>query len=344
MTTPEAEPRAALGTTPSASPRVLIVIVNYKTAKLTVNCLRSLEAEAAAIPGTRVVVVENASGDAETLALAIRDHGWSGWAELSVADRNGGFAYGNNWAIRPALRLVQPPPYILLLNSDTEIFPGAVRNLLEFMDGRPDVGIAGSGLKNLDGSDWSIAFRFITVISELEQGLRIRLVSKLLKNYCVARTMEKEIAPVDWVAGASMIVRRQVFEAIGLMDEGYFLYYEEVDFCLRARRAGWPCWYVPHSQVMHIAGQSTGVTVRDQKPPRLPKYYFESRRRYFVKNFGLVYALAADLAFGVSYALWRLGRRILHKPDNDPPHMLGDFWRHSVLFKRNRARPVEIIQ
>jgi GT2 family glycosyltransferase len=263
--------------------------------------------------------------------------------ELSLAERNGGFAYGNNWAIRPALKTEHPPQYILLLNSDTEIFPSAVRALLEFMDSHPDVGIAGSSFEYPDGTDWPIAFRFITVWSELEQGLRLRIASQLLKNHIVARTMEKKIAPIDWVAGASMIIRRDVFEDIGLMDEGYFLYYEEVDFCLRARRAGWPCWYVPQSHVMHIAGQSTGVTARNQKPRRLPAYFFESRRRYFVKNFGLGYALAADLAYGVSHALWRVGRRVLHRPDNDPPHMLRDFWKNSVVFERNRGRPIEII-
>jgi GT2 family glycosyltransferase len=323
---------------------VLVVIVNYKTAKLTINCLRSLEAEVASIPGARVVVVENASGDAEAIEAGIRENHWESWAELSPADKNGGFAYGNNWAIRPALKLPQPPEYVWLLNSDTEIFPGAVKTLLEYMDAHPEVGITGSSFENPDGSDWPIAFRFITILSELEQGLRVRLVSKLLKNHCVARTMGKEIAQIDWGAGASMMIRRKVFDDIGLLDEGYFLYYEEVDFCLRARRAGWTFWYVPQSRVMHIAGQSTGVTVRDQRPKRLPAYYFESRRRYFVKNFGMFYTLIADLAFGVSNAFWRVGRRILNKPDNDPPHMLGDFWRHSVIFPRNRVRPVEAIR
>jgi hypothetical protein len=91
---------------------------------------------------------------------------------------------------------------------------------------------------------------------------------------------------------------------------------------------------------MHIAGQSSGVSTRGQRPRRLPGYYFESRRCYFLKNFGLGYAMAADLAFGLGRALSRLGRRILRKPDNDSPHLLADFWRHSVFFKRNRGGPV----
>jgi N-acetylglucosaminyl-diphospho-decaprenol L-rhamnosyltransferase len=108
------------------------------------------------------------------------------------------------------------------------------------------------------------------------------------------------------------------------------------DFCLRARRAGWPCWYVPQRRVVHIAGQSTGVTIRDQRPPRTPAYCFESRNRYFIKNHGLPYAIGADLTFGLSFGAWRLRRVIQGKSDTDPPHYLGDFIRHSVLFPRNR--------
>jgi hypothetical protein len=150
--------------------------------------------------------------------------------------------------------------------------------------------------------------------------------------------MAKEEAAVDWVSGACLMIRRDVIEAIGLLDEQYFLYYEEVDFCLRAHRAGWPCWYVPASRVMHIGGQSTGVGVRGRRPGRLPAYFFESRRRYFEKNFGRRHAMLADLAFGVGYALWQLRRWLLRRPDPDPPHLLGDFWRHSTLLKRGPSR------
>jgi GT2 family glycosyltransferase len=317
--------------------RVLIVIVNYKTARLTGNCLRSLEPERRDLPGLRVAVVENASGDAEALAAIIREHGWQDWVGLDVADRNGGFAYGNNRAIRAALESGDPPDYILLLNADTEVFAGAVRALRDFLDSHPDVGIAGSSFANLDGTDWPIAFRFLSVASELEQGLRLGFISKLLRRHLVPVEMEKKEARTDWVSGACIMIRRQVFEAIGLMDEGYFLYFEETDFCLRAARAGWPCWYVPQSRVMHIAGQSTGVTERDAHARRMPPYWFESRRRYFLKNHGLAKALAADLAFGTGYALWRLRRLIQRKPDKDPPCLLQDFWKASVLFRRNRS-------
>ena len=317
--------------------RVVVVIVNYRTAALAIACLRSLEAEIAANPSVRVVVVENDSGDGEELGAAIQANGWSDWATLTLAERNGGFSYGNNCGIRPAMRWPQPPDYFLLLNPDTEIRPGAVATLFEYMDAHPDVGIAGSSFEGHDGVDWPIAFRFPTLLGQFVQGIRSRLISRLLRDSVVARTMGSDAEEVDWVSGASMMIRSQVFRDVGLMDEGYFLYFEEVDFCLRARQAGWPCWYLPESRVMHISGQSTGVSAPDRKLKRMPQYWFASRSRYFVKNHGLAYARLTDLAFGLGRTIWTLRRLLTQRPDEDPPAMLLDFWRTSVLFRSRGA-------
>lgn len=326
----------AFGNGRAQAGRVWTVIVNYKSRALTVDCLKSLAPEVRKIPGSHVVVVENASGEADALTSAIVSNGWQDWVTLDVSERNGGFAYANNRAISLALQSPQPPKYIHLLNPDTRIHPGAVQALLDFMDLRTEVGIAGSSFENGDGTDWPIAFRFPSVWSELDRGLQLGIASKWLQHRIVARRMGKEEAQVDWVPGASMMVRTQVFRDIGLMDDAYFLYFEETDFCLRAHRAGWPCWYVPQSRVVHIAGQSTGVTKRYERPPRTPAYCFDSRNRYFIKNHGLPYALGADLTFGVSFGLYRIRRAIQGKPDTDPPRYLTDFIRHSVVFPRNR--------
>ncbi len=314
--------------------RVLIVIVNYKSARLTLDCLASLEPELRGVPDAHVVVVENASGDGPALEEGIRTRGFSEWVTLDLSDKNGGFAYGNNRAIAPALASAKPPAYVLLLNPDTRIYPGAVKELLAFMDRRPDVGIAGSSFEDDEGEDWPYAFRFPSVWSELDRGLQLGVVTRLLSEHVVAQRMGKTEAPIDWVPGASMMIRSQVFRDIGLMDDGYFLYYEETDFCLRAKRAGWPTWYVPQSHVVHIAGQSTGVTQRNRRPPRTPEYWFASRRRYFTKNHGLAYAISADLLFGTSFGLSRARHVLTRKQDGDPPKHLLDHWKNSVLFKR----------
>ena len=144
--------------------------------------------------------------------------------------------------------------------------------------------------------------------------------------------MDDQPRQVDWLPGASMMIRQEVFRAIGLMDESYFLYFEETDFCLQARRAGWHCWYVPQSRVLHIAGQSTGVTAALERPRRLPAYWFESRRRYFIKNHGRGYAAAADVLWMLAFASWRVRRWLLRRPDPAPPWQLLDFFRHSALW------------
>lgn len=313
--------------------RLLVVIVNYKTAALTIACLRSLETEIAAASWTHVVVVDNQSGDKDAINAAIQDHKWGSWASLLVAEKNGGFAYGSNQGIAPALQWPEPPDYFLLLNPDTEVRRGAIQSLVEYMDLHPKVGIGGSSFENEDGSDWPIAFRFPTVWSEFEQGIRLGPISRLLQNKIVARIMAREPAQVDWVSGASMIIRRQVIEDIGLLDEGYFLYFDEVDYCMRAAKAGWPCWYIPASRVMHIGGASTGVTSSTNKLKRMPKYWFNSRTRFFVKNYGLTYACFADLAFGIGRTLSTVRQWFSKQPSRDPPGMLSDFWKTSVLFK-----------
>jgi GT2 family glycosyltransferase len=316
---------------------VLVVVVNYKTAQLTLACLKTLAPELRELPGSRVVVVENRSGDEAALAEGIAANGWGGWVELDVADRNGGFAYGNNRAIRPTLTAADPPRYVLLLNSDTEVRAGAVRTLVRFMDEHPTAGIAGSGFENLDGSVWPFAFRFITPLSELDRGLRLGLVTRLLRRHVPPRVMDQTRPQrADWVAGACMMIRHSLFHKIGLMDEGYFLYFEEVDFCLRAARRGAACWYVPESRVMHIAGQSSELTKRDVRPPRTPAYWYASRRRYFLKHYGFPGALLADLAFGVGYAVWQVRRVLTRGPAFDPPHTFADHWKHSVLFQSDR--------
>jgi N-acetylglucosaminyl-diphospho-decaprenol L-rhamnosyltransferase len=313
---------------------VLVVIVNYRTGRLVVDCLRSLEPELRQHPATRVTVVENASGDdsAEVIRAAIEQHGWGSWVELLISPVNGGFAAGNNCAIRHAIQSgAAAPDFYWLLNPDTQVRPGALRAMRDFMGSHPRAGIAGGMLEEGDGALWPYAFRFPSLVGEIERGFRLGVVSRLLKNWAVVRRMPNQPTEVDWLPGASMMIRREVFDAVGLMDESYFLYFEETDFCLQARRAQWQCWYVPESRVMHIAGQSTGVTDKRRPPRPLPKYWFDSRRRYFVKNHGRVYAVCADVAWVLSFLTWRVRRLLQRKPDPDPPHLLADFIRNSAI-------------
>jgi GT2 family glycosyltransferase len=314
---------------------LLIVIVNYRTAPLVVDCLSSLSEQVLSLPGTQVVIVDNASGDgsSEAISEAISANGWSHWASLIASEKNGGFSFGNNLAIRSALKSENPPSYFLLLNPDTQVRPRALQALLEFMERCPNAGIAGSSFEDDEGQPWPFAFRFPSIFSEWDYGFRLGVLSKLLSRWTVSRTMGDEEAEVDWLSGACLMIRRQVFESVGLMDEEYFLYYEETDFCLQAKRAGWECWYVPQSRVMHILGQSTGVTCQNQQPKRTPQYLFDSRRRYFLKNYGLMYTALTDTIWIVGHLHWKVRKVIQQKPDVDPPNLLTDFLRNSVFRK-----------
>ena len=314
----------------------LVVIVNYRTGDLTVDCLKSLAPEVARVAGefgpVRVVVTDNASGDgsAEQIESAITENGWEGWCELRRLPRNGGFAYGNNEGIRPALESSDRPRYVWLLNPDTVVLPGALATLIAFLDAHPKAGIAGSRLEDPDATPQRSAFRFHSVASEVDSAMRLGVVTRLLARRKVAPPVPETSTRTEWIAGASMLIRREVFDRIGLMDEAYFMYFEEVDFCRRAAEAGFECWYVPESRVVHLVGQASGVTDARRSTKRRPDYWFESRRRYFLRHVGRFGTLAADTLFMAGFSVWRLRRLIQRKPDTDPAHFLGDFFRHST--------------
>jgi N-acetylglucosaminyl-diphospho-decaprenol L-rhamnosyltransferase len=315
---------------------VAVVIVSYKSAQLTIDCLSSIQSERSKGGiGIRVVVVDNASGDAPAIAEAIEKKSWSSWVKLVQAPRNGGFAYGNNLAFRVA-KDDGPPDYFHLLNPDTLVRKGAIGALVQFLEAHPDVGIVGSSFENLDGSDWPIAFRFPSILSEIESGLQLKLASRILQRWAVAVQMSVMPQPIDWVPGASMMIRPLVFDAIGGFDETYFLYFEETDFCFRAKKAGYSTWYVPESRIMHIAGESTKVTGRNAGSKRLPSYWFESRRRYFMASCGTARAIAVDVVTVLAHAFGYLKRIAQRRTDRGVPHFLRDLAYHSVLWPRNR--------
>ncbi|MDJ0598925.1 MAG: glycosyltransferase family 2 protein [Crocosphaera sp.] len=320
----------------NTSSSLIIVIVNYRTPKLTINCLNSLIEEVQSLSRTRVVVVDNCSNDTsvEQIRDTITARGWSNWVSVIASDYNGGFAFGNNLAIRAILQSPSAPEYFLLLNPDTIVHSGAVKTLVDFMNNHSTVGIAGSRLEEKDGTPQNSAFRFHSILSELDRGLRLGIVSKLLSKWIVAPTISEVACQTDWVSGASIIIRREVFEDIGLMDEGYFMYYEEVDFCLQANKSGWTCWYVPDSKVIHLVGQSTATANTEGLPKRLPPYWFHSRQRYFLKNHGLLYAISADFVWFLSFILWKIRATIQGKSDQGPPYLLIDFVKNSIVSYR----------
>jgi N-acetylglucosaminyl-diphospho-decaprenol L-rhamnosyltransferase len=320
---------------------LLVVIVNYRVAQLTVDCLHSVAEEIERAPGTHVAVCENGTGDdsAERIQEVIDNNGWRAWCTLTAISPNLGFTGGNNAILRPAMQSDDPPKYFLLLNADTIVRPNALKAMVDFMDRHPNVGIAGCRLEQPDGMTQRSAFRFQSPASEFEGTIKLGLVTWLLKKWMVAPPARDETFKTDWVSGACMMIRKEVFRDVGFLDEGLYTYFDDCDFCFNARKAGWSTWYVPTGTVLHLKGQSTGV--KRTNPNRLPTYYLEARRRYFLKNYGPTYAAMADVGQILGQALWRVRVILTGKEDSSAPHLLRDSIRHSVFltgFKVNEVR------
>jgi GT2 family glycosyltransferase len=247
-----------------------------------------------------------------------------------VSERNGGFAYGNNVGLKEASRDGMPD-FVHLLNPDTVLHPGALNALTRFFAAHPRAGLAGGIFENGDGSEWAIAFRFPTLVSEIEQGVQLGVVSRLLSRWRVPMDMGYEPRAVDWLSGASIMIRGEVFEKVGRMDETFFLYFEETEFCFRAKRAGYEVWYVPDSRVTHIAGQSTKVTERNVAARRLPSYWFNSRRLYFTLTHGAVYAALADVGAILAGVVGVAKRALRGRAADSVPHFLRDIAAHSIF-------------
>ncbi len=320
---------------PGPGTRLVVSIVTWRAAALTIDCLASIAPELEELPGLQVYVVDNDSGDgsAELIETAIAEHHWQNWATLIRAPGNHGFSAGNNIAIREMLRRHPAADYVLLLNPDTLVRPGAFGILMNFLDQHPDVGIAGGRSEDPDATPQLCCFRFPSMLTEFSLYLGLGLFDRLVARHLTRAEIPKAPKPIDWVSGALMMVRRTLIQQIGLLDEGYFLYFEETDFTLRARRAGWNCWHVPQSRVVHLVGQSTGVTKRDQAPQRLPAYWYESRRRYFLLNHGRLYAAVTDLLVCMAVLLNRCKAWVLRRPEAVKPYFLRDLLRHSALIK-----------
>ena len=314
--------------------RLAVSIVNYKSSLLVCNLLPTLISQLD-LDTDRIIVIDNKSPDNSVSEIQsfIEKRNWQEFVKLIPAEVNGGFSYGNNLAIETAINFYNKKPlYVWFVNPDTQIKSNALKALLEFSDETPKVGIIGSRLESENGSVQDSAFRFCSISSELLSSLSIGVLNKKFQRYLVyLPEMPDTSIECDWVAGASMFVRYKVFENAGMMDETYFLYFEETDFCLQAKRAGWECWYVPESRVLHYVGQSTGIVSGDVQRRRRPKYWFQSRQHYFIKNHGIVYTMFADLAWGLGFSLLQLRYLIQGKKGTDPEYMLRDFWRNSIF-------------
>ena len=285
-----------------------VVIVSWNTRDLLGQCLRSLDARLGELaPRSEVIVVDNASTDGTPAAVRL---GFPA-ARLLETGRNLGFAAANNRGLALARGLT-----ICLLNPDTEPRPGALTALVDYLDRHPQVGVVGPRLLNPDGSEQAVGFRFPTLAQVFLDLFPLRPLGPLAGRLAGSRLNGRypdqprdRPFPIDFPLGACLVVRRAVLEEVGGLDEGYFMYSEEVDWCRRIRAAGWEIACLPAAEVVHHGGRSTG-----QQPARMFVELHRSRLRYYRRFERPAFVRAAQLitrAGVVKEALlaWRRYRR-----------------------------------
>lgn len=324
--------------------KLLVVIVNYRTPELALACVRSLEKIVSERLAVRVAVIDNCSGDDSVNIIQ------QGLAQIDLrlpvtfmqSARNGGFAYGNNEVLRECFASFAGHPSadtpadpsvdaVWLLNPDTYLTGGGIEPLLEFMQANPRVGIVGCRVDNEDGTVRRSAFRKPSLLSEVDSALAVGPVSRLLTRFQMAPEPSQVPVAVDWVSGASLFIRGDVLRHVGLMDEAYFMYFEETDYCLAAKAKGYEVWYWPGFSVVHLVGQASGVTGNARMLKRRPKYWFDSRSYFFRKNFGGFYFHCVNLAWLLCYPIGRLWQWLRRKPCADPPGLWWDFLRYNYF-------------
>lgn len=273
---------------------VSIIIVNYNTKELLRDSINSIK-ETTFNLEYEIIVSDNDSkdGSVEMIKEEFTD------VILIENKKNGGFAYANNKGIE-----LSKGKYIFLLNSDTIVLKDAILNLFKYMNENKEIGILGPKLLNADLSDQTSVFAYPTLfkefasIFELKKVLNNKFIKKVIlkfadkalpndvnqymKNYKVNKNIEK----VEVLVGAAMFIRRDVVNTIGGLDESYFMYYEEIDYCLNAAQNGWPSVFYPVSEIIHLIGQSSKKVSEITFIARYKSmlHYFEKNHGTFKKN------------------------------------------------------------
>lgn len=303
-----------------------IVILNYRTPAYVTDCLQSLAAERDAGASFSAVVVDNASGDdsADRIEEAIRARGWSAWARVVRSPRNGGFSAGNN----VGMHAVQAEAY-LLLNSDTLVRSGAIDRLVREMREHPDAGLIGPGLEWPDGKRQNSAFNFPTPLTELLRVAGTGAFDRLLRRHVTAMPLAQVPPEVDWVSFAAVLIPRAVIEQVGPMDEGYFMYFEDIDYARRVRSTGWKVRYCPEARIVHLRGGSSPVKSLAAERKPLPAYWYAARARYFAKFYGRMGLWLANLCWLLGRCVSRCREILERRGSHIPQGQLRAIWRHA---------------
>ncbi len=302
--------------------RLVISIINYRTGQLTWDCVQSVLADLGARRDTLVVVIDNASGDgsAEFLEQKIATLAEDAPVRLIRSATNSGFSGGHNLGLAAARA-----DYYLILNSDAMLRSGFFGAILAATEGS-QAGLFSPRIEFENGEQQVSCFRFPSPFSEIIRGAMSGPVTRALRRWDVPLDMPPAADQIGWASFACILLSGRMVQEIGPMDDGYFLYYEDSEYCLRARRAGWRIDYVPQAVAVHYCGGSGPVTELGAARKRLPAYFYASRTRFMRQAYGPAGPLLANLGWylgrGFAWARRLLGRRV-------PPANAGeakDIW------------------
>jgi N-acetylglucosaminyl-diphospho-decaprenol L-rhamnosyltransferase len=273
-------------------PDLSIVIVSWNVRDLLRECLASIRAGGEL--SVEVIVVDSASSDGTPDML----HKAFPQVTLVEPGTNVGFTRGNNIGIEASRGR-----HVLLLNPDTRVLGSGPEKMVAYMDGHPKVGALGPQLLNEDGSVQSSRRRFPTLRTAFFEStwLQPHAPQKVLDHYYMLDHEDDETVAVDWVQGAAVLVRREAIEQVGMMDEGFFMYSEELDWQRRIKAAGWEVIYYPEAQIVHHGGKSSEQVVAQRDI-----YFHSSKIRYFRKHHGAGVAFVLRLFLLGNY-IWQLG-------------------------------------
>ncbi len=290
QTAPAARARCALG----------VVVINYRTPALIRDCLAALAPDLEALDA-RVAVVDNFSNDgsAEEIGRWLElGEPWMARAQVIRSRTNSGFSGGNNQGIAAL-----DADFFLLLNSDAIVRPGALAALLGAAAREKDAGILAPRLEDPDGTAQVSCFRFHSPLSEFLGAAQTGPLDALFSFAVVPAPVADHPTDCQWVSFACVLIRREAFDAAGPMDEGYFMYFEDADYCQLVRRAGYRIVNDPAARVVHLRGGTAPVKALMKAKKRPPAYYYAARTRYFRKWHGPPGPIAANV-------LWLLGRGV----------------------------------
>lgn len=270
-----------------------VIIVSWNVQPLLRACLHSVAAESGGL-ALQVIVVDSASSDGSADMVAAEFP----WVTLIRCHENVGFPRGNNIGIAAA-----NGRFVLLLNPDTVVHDQALLKMVQYLEAHPAVGVVGAQLLNEDGSVQSSRRRFPTLITGFVESswLQAWAPTAVLSHYYAQDLADDQISQVDWVMGACLMTRQPIVQQVGGLDEGYFMYSEELDWCQRIKAAGWQVVYLPTAQVTHFQGKSS-----DQVVAQRHIYFNRAKLRYYRKYHGRLAATLLRLFLLCSY-VWQIG-------------------------------------